>query len=89
MKPPNRMFSETVSFLLGGQHSVSINIGRSGATGEVVEIAICEGGKLGTHLQLLLAELGLKISRAIQFRDPETGAEVVSVIDQPMECERQ
>lgn len=70
------MRADNFSFVLGERHAITVNIGRNGVTGEVVEIAICEAGLMGHDLHLLLSELGLKISRAIQNRNPENGDEI-------------
>lgn len=40
------------------------------------EINLVTRGKIGHHLDLLLHDLGIKISRAIQNRDPDTGRPV-------------
>ena len=74
-KPPNRMICDNVSFTIGGEHKIVTNIGRDGETGTIIEIAFCEAGKIGQGIHLLLSELGLKLSRVIQNRDPETGQE--------------
>ena len=75
MKTCARLGADNVSFTIGGDHQVTVNLGY-GPDGRVVEIAFCEAGKVGHGLHLLLAELGLKTSRAIQGRDPETGEEL-------------
>lgn len=69
--------AENVSFLIGETadhegHPITVNLGRD-ETGQLVELAYCEAGKIGHGLHLLLAELGIKTSRAIQHRNPDTG----------------
>jgi hypothetical protein len=80
LKTRDRLHCENVSFTLGASaaaprgHPVIVNLGYDRATGQLVEVAFCEAGKLGHGLHLLLAELGIKLSRCIQRRDPDTGA---------------
>lgn len=78
-RAPRRLACESVSFRLGAceksvGHPITVNLGYD--NGRLVEIAFCEAGKIGHGLQLIFAELGLRLSRAIQHRDPETGAPV-------------
>ena len=80
-KPPTRLCANSVSFTLGADgtsegHPVTVNLGIHPDTGQIVELAFCEAGKVGHGIQLLFAELGLKISRILQDRDPETGEDV-------------
>ena len=80
-KPPNRLRANSISFTLGADgtsdgHPVTGNLGIHPDTGQIVELAFCEAGKIGLGLHLLFAELGLKISRILQGRDPETGEDV-------------
>jgi hypothetical protein len=79
-KPPARLVSNNVSFTLGANeehagHPITVNIGVDPKTDRIVELAFCEAGKIGEGLHLIFAELGLKMSRILQGRDPETGAE--------------
>jgi len=75
----NRLKAENVAFTIGETeshkgHPLIVNFGYDPKTGRLVEVAFCEAGKCGHGLHLLLAELGIKTSRALQGRDPETGA---------------
>lgn len=80
-KPPHKLPAENVSFTIGATenfagHQITVNFGYDPKDTRLVEIAFCEAGKVGHGLHLLLAELGLKTSRALQYRDPDTGAEL-------------
>lgn len=79
-RPKARLKAESVSFVIGdGQqhrgHAITANLGYDPDTGQLVEIAFCEAGKIGHGVQILLSELGIKLSRALQQRNPETGEE--------------
>ncbi len=77
-----RLPSETVEFALGAVedasgtshiHKLAVSLARDPDTGAVVEVVFVSRGKIGHGLDLLLHDLGVKLSRAIQGRDPETG----------------
>lgn len=76
-KSPRRLRCETVSFVIGEGndhpgHRVSVNLGYS-EDDRVIEIAFCEAGKIGQGVHLLLSDLGIKLSRAPQNRNPQSG----------------
>lgn len=76
VNPHRRLRSETVTLTLDvgeGHHvlDVSLAYDRFGALREMVFVG---RGKIGQGLDLLLHDLGIKLSRAIQGRDPDTGA---------------
>lgn len=86
MAPPGsnatRLPSEVVAIRLGGVpdaagetlgHELAVALAWHPDTGALQEIAFVGRGKSGQGLDLLLAELGVKLTRAIQGRDPETG----------------
>lgn len=80
-KPKARLLAENHAFTLGdGEnhrgHQVIVNLGYCPETGKLVEIAFSEAGKVGHGVQILLSELGIKLSRVFQQRHPDTGAEV-------------
>lgn len=56
-------------------HRVHITLGRDPATGQVREIFFVGRGKSGHGLDQIFVELGVKLSRILQDRDPETGDE--------------
>ncbi len=72
MKPPGRIECENLSFTLGASemrpegHAITVNLGY--LDGHLIEVAFCEAGTIGEGVHLLLAELGIKLSRAIQGR---------------------
>jgi hypothetical protein len=76
MKPPARLDSRNVSFAIQG-HAVTAELGYDAETRHLVEIAFSEAGKVGQGMHLLLADLGVKLSRAIQGRDAETGEDLI------------
>lgn len=83
MKTDGRL--QTLAFdisLDNGEHRLSVSIGFDTPAGQPiesgrpVEIAFTGRGKIGQGMDLLLQELGLKLSRVLQHRHPETGAEL-------------
>lgn len=77
-----RLPGEVVEIRLGGArdaageiigHELAVSLAWHPETGALHEIAFVGRGKSGQGLDLLLAELGLKLTRVIQGRDPETG----------------
>lgn len=79
-KTKTRLIAENYSFTLGdGEnhrgHQIIANLGYDPGTGKLVEIAFSEAGKVGHGVQLLLSELGIKLSRVLQQRHPDTGKE--------------
>lgn len=77
-KPRNRLSCESHTFAIGiegrADHVITVNLGRDDDS-RLWDVAFVESGKIGHGLHLLLADLGLKLSRILQSRDPETGAE--------------
>lgn len=76
INPHRRLQSETYSIELPigeGYHHIDVSIARDNF-GSVREIAFVGRGKAGTHLDQMLLELGIAVSRSIQRRSAETGA---------------
>ena len=74
----NRLRSQTVSLTLmkddaGRAHTLDVSLAYDSKTGRLREIVFVGRGKIGHGLDLMLHELGIKLSRAIQDRDPDTG----------------
>jgi len=83
MKPDARLQAAGYEFtIMDGKHKLGVSIGydtppgESIQSGRTVEIAFTTRGKIGQGVDLMLQEIGLKLSRAIQGRDPETGEEL-------------
>lgn len=72
---PNRREAEQHTLTLLGRHIVSVTIGRDNQ-GNPTEVFFVERGKVGQGLDELLSELGMKVSRAMQNRNPETGEDL-------------
>ncbi len=74
-----RLNSDTVSMTLevpaGPDNTVThaLDVSLVYFRGALHEIAFVGRGKIGQGMDLLLQDLGLKLSRAIQGRDPDTG----------------
>jgi hypothetical protein len=83
-KPANRLdarlFRLTHEIKMEGQpavlHKFEMQVGLDPCSGQVVEIAFASRGRVGQGFDLLLMDVGLWISRVLQNRDPETGAEL-------------
>lgn len=81
---PRRLESETVPLTLEvptkdeegkdaiAHHALEVSLAY-GADGRLRELVFVGRGKVGHGLDLLLHDLGIKVSRAIQGRDPDTG----------------
>jgi hypothetical protein len=77
---PARIEAETVSLTLKvpaadgklATHLLEVSLAY-GADGRLREVVFVGRGKVGHGLDLLLHDLGIKLSRAIQGRDPDTG----------------
>lgn len=76
-----RLYSETVSLTLelptpagekAATHDLAVCLAYD-ASGALREINMVSRGKIGHGLDLLLHDLGIKLSRAIQSRHPDTG----------------
>jgi hypothetical protein len=77
LNPHRRLESTTVDLVIAlgaGQHNLSVSLCYS-PSGRLTEIAFVGRGKIGQGLDEMLRELGIQLSRAIQGRDPQTGAE--------------
>lgn len=75
MKPERRLPCENVSLVLqleNGKHELDLSLAY-GEDGVLRELCFVGRGKIGHGLDLLLHDLGIKVSRAIQGRDPQTG----------------
>lgn len=83
---PRRLICRNASFVIGKKdgdletgiegfagHKITANLGYT-EQAELIEIGFVEAGKAGHGIQLLLAELGLRLSRIIQGRDPGSEA---------------
>jgi hypothetical protein len=77
-----RLQSETFTMVLtGGQLSdgsharqtVEVSLAYDSASGLLHDIIFVGRGKIGQGLDLLLSDLGIQLSRAIQGRDPQQG----------------
>jgi hypothetical protein len=80
---PARIEAETVSLTLEvpsgrgrpdfiATHALEVSFAY-GADGRLREVVFVGRGKVGHGLDLLLHDLGIKLSRAIQGRNPDTG----------------
>jgi hypothetical protein len=74
-----RLRSETVTFHLNAGspeapalHVFDVQLAFA-QNGVLREVAFVTRGKIGHGLDLLFQDLGIKLSRAIQGRDPDTG----------------
>lgn len=82
MKPGRRLRSETVPLtieLSNGTHQLDVSLIYD-EDYLLREIAFVGRGKIGSGLDIMLADLGVKLSRAIQGRDPETGKPICEVV---------
>ncbi len=75
----NRLLSQTVTLTLlqdgaGRAHTLDVSLAYDDKSGRLREIVFVGRGKIGHGLDIMLHELGIKLSRAIQGRDPDTGA---------------
>jgi len=88
-KPSGRLVSINHAFSVlarpeGGArgHDITLSLGYDPAGGDpadpatwpLVEVGFVTRGKVGHGVDHILQELGIKLSRAIQGRDPDTGA---------------
>lgn len=75
MTPRRRLRGETVPFRLeleNGVHDLAVSL-MYDETLSLHEVVFVTRGKIGQGLDHLLTDLGIKLSRAIQGRDPNTG----------------
>jgi hypothetical protein len=80
VNPHRRLNGETVALTLeiGKAHDrldLSLMYDTNGILRELVFVS---RGKIGQGLDLLLHDLGIKLSRAIQGRDPDTGLDAAA-----------
>ena len=80
LRPPRRLPSVTTTVKIGvaddggGGHTLEISlVYLDTEPAQLVEVVFQSAGKIGSGLDLLLQELGIKLSRFIQGRHPETG----------------
>jgi len=72
---PRRLMSETVAMSIEvgeGTHDLDVSLVYDDS-GILREIAFVGRGKIGGGVDALLRDLGVKLSRAIQDRSPDTG----------------
>ena len=83
-KAGRRLRSETVSMTLEvpteagsepARHPLDVSLAYDGDTDMLREVVFVTRGKIGSGMDMLLHDLGIKLSRAIQRRDPDTGRE--------------
>jgi len=77
MRAANRIPNETFPIILDGGHKVNCTLAYNPNNCELREVTFT-GREKSTDdgsVDMLLRELGIKLSRAIQGRDPETGAD--------------
>lgn len=55
-----------------GKHDLAVCLAYD-ANDRLHEINLVSRGKIGHHMDLMLHDLGIKLSRAVQGRDPDTG----------------
>ena len=70
-RPASRLPAENFETVIDG-HSIGFTISRDPKSGHVVEVAF-RHPKIGHGLDLMLQDLGIALSRAMQGRDPATG----------------
>jgi hypothetical protein len=80
MRPARRLPSETHRLTLEG-HTFDVSLAYDPEDGyRLREVVFVGRGKIGHGLDLLLHDLGIKLSRVIQGRNPDTGAPIVETI---------
>lgn len=82
MNTGRRLPAETLHLTLemeSGVHALDVSLAYDQAY-RLREIAFVSRGKIGQGLDLLLQDLSIKLSRAIQGRDPDTGEPIVEVV---------
>lgn len=73
---PRRLRAENISLTLeleGGNHQLDVSLVYN-SDGTLTELVFVGRGKIGQGMDMMLQNLGLKLSRAIQGRDPDSGA---------------
>jgi hypothetical protein len=75
----NRLPAETSDVTLAGCYPVRISLARDPVTGVPVEVVLKPtgtAGKSGGTMDIIFADLGVALSRALQGRDPRDGKAV-------------
>src|SRR6185437_10614682 len=83
MKPSRRLPAETLHLTLdmeSGTHELDVSLAYDEVSYRLREIAFVSRGKIGQGLDLLLQDLSIKLSRAIQGRNPDTGEPIVEMV---------
>lgn len=78
-KAVGRLYSRTLDLRLpqeNGFHKVTVSLIYDFPSRRLAEIAFVRRGKSGQALDHMLTHLGIMLSRALQNRDPDTGAEM-------------
>lgn len=86
MKPARRLPAETLHLTLEletGKHDLDVSLAYDPKTMVLREIAFVARGKIGQGMDLLFQDLSIKLSRAIQGRNPDTGEPIVEVVPPP------
>jgi len=78
MRAANRIPNETFPVMLGDGHKINCTLAYEPTNGELREVTFSGREKTTDNgsVDMLLRELGIKLSRAIQGRDPETGYDI-------------
>lgn len=76
-KEHNRLPGETISIVIGktetsNGHDLSVSLAYDPKTEHLREVVFVGRGKIGQGMDEMLRELGIKLSRVIQGRDPES-----------------
>ncbi|MFQ5535617.1 MAG: hypothetical protein ACE5EM_12440 [Sphingomonadales bacterium] len=75
IRTPRRLPAETFALVIEPGLAIDVSLARIGETGALHEIVFVGRGKIGGGLDLMLHDLGVQLSRAIQGRDPVSGDE--------------
>ena len=98
VNPHRRLWAESVDLTLNlgkGHHFLTVSLAfdrppwDENGRGELREIAFVGRGKVGGGIDILLHDLGIQLSRAIQGRDPDTGAKPATAAAAISGAERQ
>lgn len=69
---PRRLPSETYTVPFG-QHIIEFSVGWHPQTGHAMDVIFVNRGKIGHEMDMMLTDLGIALSRALQGRDPLSG----------------
>jgi hypothetical protein len=86
LKPARRLPAETLHLTLEletGRHDLDVSLAYDDEHYRLREIAFVGRGKIGQGMDLLLQDLSIKLSRAIQGRNPDTGDPIVEIVTTP------